>query len=330
MDLDLDTVLLALYVIVDDLSQRPIRPHLPACGGPPAQMRDSEGRCLGLAAQWRSGVPWNSERRLMRYVHKHRCHRFPVGRSQSALHRRLRRLWGAFLLRQDAVATALATAPAHEVLAGFPIPMAHGARSFHPGGLYDIARIGTGGTDRSFYGVRMLLVMRRSGGATGWGLAAGNGQERWLAEFLCSARAGRPPLRGPLHPETQPPTVTPPTEWMAPGHSCGHASHTPVMTDSGFRGADGRAQWATAYGVPGCPPTRQASRRQRRWWSAVRHVGETTCAPLRESFGRKYPGAHTGWGLLTRVAAKVAAYHLGIMLHRVLGRPDFAFATLIV
>jgi hypothetical protein len=59
-------------------------------------------------------------------------------------------------------------------------------------------------------------------------------------------------------------------------------------------------------------------------------VVETTLAHLRESFGLKYPGAHTGWGLLIRVAAKVAAYNLGIMLNRSLGCPDFAFATLIV
>jgi hypothetical protein len=31
-----------------------------------------------------------------------------------------------------------------------------------------------------------------------------------------------------------------------------------------------------------------------------------------------------------RVAAKVAAYNLGILLNRLFGRPDFAFATLIV
>jgi hypothetical protein len=31
-----------------------------------------------------------------------------------------------------------------------------------------------------------------------------------------------------------------------------------------------------------------------------------------------------------RVAAKVAAYHPGVMINRLLGRPDFAFATLIV
>jgi hypothetical protein len=62
----------------------------------------------------------------------------------------------------------------------------------------------------------------------------------------------------------------------------------------------------------------------------MRQVVETTFANLTESFGLKYPGAHTSWGLLTRVAAKVAAYNLGILMNRLLGRPDFAFATLIV
>jgi hypothetical protein len=33
----------------------------------------------------------------------------------------------------------------YDIMDGFPIPVAHGARSFHPGWLADIARIGTGG-----------------------------------------------------------------------------------------------------------------------------------------------------------------------------------------
>jgi hypothetical protein len=59
-------------------------------------------------------------------------------------------------------------------------------------------------------------------------------------------------------------------------------------------------------------------------------VVETAFAHLRESFGLKYPSAHSTWGLLMRVAAKVAAYNVGLMINRLLGRPDFAFATLIV
>src|SRR5215510_5212524 len=78
MELDLETFLVALYVIVDDLYQSDIAPRMPACGGPPAQRSDSEVLCLGLAVQWRSGVPWKSERGIMRYVRNHLRHLFPT------------------------------------------------------------------------------------------------------------------------------------------------------------------------------------------------------------------------------------------------------------
>ena len=214
MDLDLETFLIALYVMVDDFYQSHIRPQMPASGGPLAHMSDSEVLCLGLAAQWRSGVPWKSEHGVLRYVRKHLRHLFPPLLSHSAFNRRLRRLWGACILLQDAVAETLATGHEFAVMDGFPIPVAHGARSFHPGWLAEIARIGTGGTDRYFYGVRMMLVISQSGVATGWALAAGNVQERWVAELLFSTRAGRPQLQGPLDPETHQPTVPPPaTGW---------------------------------------------------------------------------------------------------------------------
>jgi hypothetical protein len=108
MDLALETFLVALDVIVDDLSQRPIQPRRPACGGPPAPLSDSEGRCVGLAGQWRSGVPWKSERGLMRSVRNHLRHFFPPVLTQRAFNRRRRRVWGACILSQDAVAERLA------------------------------------------------------------------------------------------------------------------------------------------------------------------------------------------------------------------------------
>jgi hypothetical protein len=329
MELDLETFLVALYVIVDDFYQSDIKPRMPACGGPPAQMSDSEVLCLGLAAQWRSGVPWKSERGIMRYVRKHLRHLFPTVLTQSAFNRRLRRLWGAFILIQDAVAVQLAQGD-YDVMDGFPIPVAHGARSFNPGWLADIARIGKGGNDRYFYGVRMMMVINQHGVATGWALASGNVQERWVAELLFSTRAGVPGLQGPLDAKGHQPKVTPPAEWMALVPSSGAASTKPILSDGGFRGDDWLAHWATASGAQVCPLPKAAPRAERRWLSSARQVVETTFANLTESFGLKYPGAHSTWGLLMRVAAKVAASNLGMMINRLLGRPDFAFATLIV
>ena len=306
MDLDLETFLVALDVIVDDLSQSHIQPRMPACGGPAAQMSDSEVLCLGLAVQWRSGVPWQSERGIMRYVRKHLRHVFPTVLTPSALNRRLRRLWGAFILIQDAVAAQLAQGE-YDVMDGFPIPVAHGARSFSPGWLADIARIGKGGHDRYCYGVRMMRVINQHGVATGWALASGNVQERWVAELLFSTRAGMPRVQGPLDDKGHKPKVKAPQEWMATVPSGGAASTKPILSDCGFRGDDWLAHWAQAYGAQVCPLPKAAPRAQRRWLSSARQVVETTFANLRETFGLKYPGAHTTWGLLMRVSAKVAA-----------------------
>jgi len=89
------------------------------------------------------------------------------------------------MLIQDAMAAQHAQG-AYDVMDGFPMPVAHGARSCHPGWLADIARIGKGGNDRYFYGVRLMMVINQHGVATGWALASGHVQERWVAEWLCS------------------------------------------------------------------------------------------------------------------------------------------------
>lgn len=94
----------------------------------------------------------------MRYAVKHLRPFFPQMTSQSAFNRRLRRLWGAFILIQQAAADQLWSAAACEIMDCVPVPTARGARAFHPGWLADIAPIGKGGNDRYFYGLHLLLV----------------------------------------------------------------------------------------------------------------------------------------------------------------------------
>ena len=130
MERALATFLTALYVIVDDFYQRHLRPQRPVWGGPPALMRAREGLCLGLAAPWRRGVPGKRARGSMREVRTHLRPWCPTLRTPRACNRRRRRLWGAFLLLQDAVAAARAPADADDVLDGCPLPVAPGARSF--------------------------------------------------------------------------------------------------------------------------------------------------------------------------------------------------------
>ena len=114
-------------------------------------------------------------------------------------------------------------------------------------------------------------------------------------------------MQGPLDDKGPKPKVTPPAEWMAAVPSAGAASTKPILSDGGFRGDDWLAHWAKAYGAQVCPLSKAAPRAERRWWSSARQVVETALANLTESCGLKYPGAHSTWGLLMRVAAKVAA-----------------------
>lgn len=330
MDLDLETFLTTLYVMVDDLFQQHVLPKMPARGRPIPSLADSEVLCLGLAAQWRSGVPWKSERGFLRYTHKHLRHLFPGLTTQSAFNRRVRGLWGAFLLLQEAVAQELGTPDDFEVFDGVPVPIARGARCFHPGWFADIARVGKGGNDRYFYGLRLLLVLSSSGVAGAWTMSAGNVQERWLAELLLSSQAGCPQLLGPYDPVTGAPEIEAPQDWVGPVQSCGKASGKPKLADSGFVGEEWLRHWLQDYGATVVPKPKGASAAMSRWFGSLRQVVETAFAHLCDSFGLKYPGAHTKWGLLTRTAAKLAAYNLGIKINRGLGRPDFAFATLIV
>jgi hypothetical protein len=141
----------------------------------------------------------------------------------------------------------------------------------------------------------------------GWALAAGNVQERWVAELLCSIRAGGPGVQGPLDDKRHQPKVPPPEEWMAAVPYGGATSTKPILSDCGFRGDDWLEHWANAYGVHVYPLSKAAPYAIRHWLSAARQVVATTFAHLTDSFGLKYPGGHSTWGLLMRVAATVAA-----------------------
>lgn len=326
MDLDLETFLTILYVQVDDWYQHVIVPRLPRGGGPTPALSDSEVLCLGLAAQWRSGVPWDSERSFLRYARKHLRPLFPRLTSQSAFNRRLRRLWGGFILLQQAVAQQWIGPDEYEVMDAVPVPVAHGSRAFHPGWLADIARLGHGGTDQYFFGLHLLLISSASGLATGWVLGAGNIQDRWLAEALLSARAGQPQLAGSgaAH-------LRPPIDWLGPVQASGQTSPRPLVADAGFTGPRWHQHWQQDYGTQVVtPPDGLIPPTTQRWFSGVRQVIETVFSHLCDSFGLKYPGAHTTWGLITRIAAKLAAYNLGLAINRELGRDTFALATLIV
>ena len=64
--------------------------------------------------------------------------------------------------------------------------------------------------------------------------------------------------------------------------------------------------------------------------STFRLIAETVNAQLQEQFHLSKHYAKSRWGLMTRIAAKVTAHTIGIMINLIFGRPRLALASLAV
>jgi hypothetical protein len=109
--MDLETCFTTVYVLVDDWYNEKIVGLKPKVGAP-ARMSDSEVLTVALAGQWRVGLPWQSERGLVRYLQTHGREMFPTMLGKSGFNQRVRHLWGAFIILQQVVSELLENAEA--------------------------------------------------------------------------------------------------------------------------------------------------------------------------------------------------------------------------
>jgi hypothetical protein len=337
--MDLETFFTILYVFVDDWYRMHVLPHKPKRGGPAPQMSDSEVLTVALAGQWRVGVPWRSERGVVRYIHRHLLSLFPRMVQRSDFNERTRRLWGAFVLLQEAVAEELSgSEDVYDCVDTLPLPAFSMAQAQREQGhwLWE-STVGTGGTQGKYYiGDQLLFVHNPKGPITGWLIGSAYIDDRWLLEGLLSARTGAPQLIGP-----EPHPATPRTRWTEPpqGHigpyqAVGVWSPRPILADKGFNGWRWQTHWAQTYAtrvitVPPRSSQQPWSKPSRRWLASHRQIAETVYSHLVDVFGIKRLDAHSRWGQYTRVAAKLAAFNIGMFINQWLGRPLLALPTLL-
>ena len=340
MTLDLDTFLTIVYCMVDTLYQQHCAPAKPSRPGRRPDLADSEVLTLMLVAQWH---PSRSERKVGRYAANHWRSYFPRLLSQSQFNRRARDLHGVFarlatLLAEEVIATLHLDAP-YEVLDGVPMPLMARTRGDRHRSFATEASLGCGGSDHDwYYGMHLLLTVTPCGLITGFTLGPGGTEERWVADALLRWRQD-PMASAPTLAELRPrvrtdhagrPTVGP-TGPMGPSTGAGTAHGRPILADLGFTGVKWIGHWREDYGASVLTQAdyarepRAAWREATRWFHGLRQVVETVNGWLDARFGLKRPRAHTYWGVLTRVAAKVAAFNLGVYLNHLFGRPPFAF-----
>ena len=196
MTLDLDTFLVAVYTIVDDVYQAQVAPQLPRSPGKRPALSDSAVLTLALCAQWLR----RSERAVVRYARHHWQAYFPRLLRQSAYNRRRRRLAGVLVHLGPLVAQALgAAASAYQVVDTVPVPLLRRCRGQHHRLVGDEAAIGRGGSDRDWYsGCKLLVAVTPTGVLTGFLLAPASTADRWVADAFWCWRA--PPRAEPWGP----------------------------------------------------------------------------------------------------------------------------------
>lgn len=333
MFVDVETLLVAVYTLVDDLYQQHLAAAKPVRRGRKPLMSDSEVLTLLLLGQWLG----NSERGLLRHAQAYWRSSFPHLLSQSAFNRRARDLGGSCAQLMTLVGRALGADNApYQVADTVPVPLAQLCRGKHHRLFANDAAIGRGGSDKHFYyGQALLLAVSADGVITGFVAGPASTEGRWLLDALLTWRAD---------PQASPWTVadvptprkrlggyvgpTGPRWWTG---TVGAYTGGPYITDDGFCGAAWVSHWHADLGatVFTCRQYGQQAapllvRSHHRW----RQVIETANAILDAALHLARPLAKTPWGLITRLTAKCAAYNVGIWINRMLGRPDLAIDTL--
>ncbi|MDP9439366.1 MAG: IS982 family transposase [Actinomycetota bacterium] len=296
--MDLDSFLVSLYVLVDDWWQAghcstPRRP------GRPALLADSEVLTLAILAQW---PRFRSERDFWRFASSHLLSYFPNLCTQGQFNRRVRSLQSELRALQSALAGELTDPSAvYRVLDTTLVPAIARVRASRKRLFCGQATFGRSASKTEWvYGFKVALVVDPEGVVTAFFLAPAASDERPIGDALVA-----------------------------------QDRHEAYLADKGFTGVEWERRWLEEYGaLVAATPKNKSERawpeKDRRWAAGKRQIIEGVICQLKDFFGLERHRAKSLGGLLTRLAAKVAAYTCGQRINYSLGRPLRHLADLLV
>jgi hypothetical protein len=300
-----ETFVIAVYLLIDAYLQT--EPPAPRRRGRPPGLNRGEVLTLALLAQLDR---FPSERAFARYAATGLRDLFPGLPERTGLNRAFRAhtedlvRFGRWCARRLGAQTA-----PYEVLDTTAWPLRNAKRRGE-GTLPEVVAIGRSLRLGWFEGVRVLITVTPEGAVTGYGIAAGNAQDRPIAESFLAQRA-------------EPVQVVP---------AVGRPANGIYLADAGFGGRDVRQRWAAAYDAHVyVPPKRDSAEwwppALRRWHKHARQIVETVVQRLVQGFRLERERPRTMSGVLLRLAAKVAVHNALMCWNRASGRPDLAYAT---
>jgi hypothetical protein len=296
--MDLDSFLVSLYVLVDDWWKLDHASQPPKIGRP-ALLSDPEVLTLAILAQW---PRFRSERDFWRFASSHLRSYFPTLCSQSQLNRRIRALEPELRLLQLAFSRELACPSAvYRVMDTTLVPAIVRVRASRKGLFCGQASFGRSASKTEWvYGFKAALVVDPEGVITAFGLPPAASDERLIGDALIASDR-----------------------------------YDAYLADKGFTGVEWERLWMEQYGalVAATPKSncrRAWTKADRRWASGKRQIIEGVIGQLKDFFCLEGHRAKTLGGLLTRLAAKVAAYTCAQRINDSLGRPLRHLADLLV
>jgi hypothetical protein len=288
---DLDTLLIALYVLADDL--------LPARGGPGRKPRISDAELITLAvAQVFLDCP--NERRFVRFARQRLGHLFPYIPGQSGYNKRVRALASQVCLLVGLVARRSPSfCDRLRLLDSTPVPCAQSRETVKRSDLAGHAAYGyCRSHSRYFWGFRLYLVCSPDGMPHGFCLAAANEPEREVAAALLDRMRRDGSLQG----------------------------FEIVIGDKGFAGAEFEqlvSELASAF----VRPDRKDEKPRHGNLGGVRQWIESIIQTSKAQFSLERHGGRTLEGVWARICQRILALAIGVWNNWQIGQPGRSFTA---
>ena len=296
--LQLDTFLIALYVIVDDLYKLCCLPLLRPKPGPEPALSDSEVLTLTLAQQL---LGFETERAFLAFASGNLRHLFPRLLTQSQFNRRVRALgWALELIRCQALHELGAFCERYRLLDTTPVPVMELCRFGRTSLFLGEATVGYCPSKKEYYaGFKLALLATLEGVITHCALVPAHTDEREAVEGILDA------------------------SW-----------NLVVLGDKGFIDREWQADWQERRGHLILTPKRRNQKAQNpaeldRLLGRARKLLETVIDQLKEHLYLEKTRARTLLGLWVRVLAKLTAHTLGVVLNRSFGYDPLALKALV-
>ncbi len=284
MRADLDTLVIALYVTIDELFGPRRGP------GRKPKLSDAELVCLAVAQVL---LGFGSERRWLRFAGQRLGHLFPYLPTASAYNRRLRRAGPLVALAiQDLAAHTPSWGDQLRLVDSTPVPCAASRETVKRSALWPFAGYGyCKSHHRYFWGFRLYVLAGPDGLPVAWCLATPKLGEREVVAALLDHERGR----------------------LRPG--------LVILADKGFAGR-GFDQVVAAHGAVLLRPDRADEPHRFGSLGRFRQWVESMFQSLKGQLGLEQHGGRTLAGVWVRVAQRLLALVAGIWWNWEIGQAD--------